>query len=125
MHARVARYFMAIAQHGSMRDAAEALHVAQSALSRSVMNAEMELGMAMLERRPRGVVLTEAGEIFLRFRRPGADPGIRGMGLGLYLCRHLITAQHGRIWAESEGLGQGTTISFALPVAAGWGDGDA
>jgi two-component system, OmpR family, phosphate regulon sensor histidine kinase PhoR len=72
-----------------------------------------------------GIAPEHVGEIFERFRRPGADAGIRGMGLGLYLCRHLIQAQDGRIWAESDGLGMGTTISFALPVAAGWLDEDA
>ncbi|MGC4108279.1 MAG: ATP-binding protein [Thermomicrobiales bacterium] len=72
-----------------------------------------------------GISPEHVGEIFERFRRPGADTGIRGMGLGLYLCRHLIVAQGGRIWAESEGLGMGTTISIALPVATGWTDDEA
>lgn len=71
-----------------------------------------------------GIAPEHVGAIFERFRRPGADPGIRGMGLGLYLCRHLILAQRGRIWAASPGLGMGTTISFALPVATGWMDDD-
>jgi DNA-binding transcriptional LysR family regulator len=69
MHSRIARYFMGIAQHGSIRDAAEALHVAQSTLSRAIMNVEQQFGVAMLERHPRGVVLTEAGRIFLRHAR--------------------------------------------------------
>ncbi|MGB3306882.1 MAG: ATP-binding protein [Thermomicrobiales bacterium] len=60
--------------------------------------------------------------VFERFRRPGADPTIRGMGLGLYLCRHLIAAQGGRIWVESAGVNRGATFSFALPIAAGWND---
>lgn len=58
--------------------------------------------------------------VFERFRRPGADPAIRGMGLGLYLSRQLITAQGGQIWAASEGVGRGATFSFSLPVAFGW-----
>ena len=69
MHPRISRYFMAIAQHGSMRDAGAALNVAQSALSRSIMNLEQELGLSMLERHPRGVVLTPAGEVVLRYAR--------------------------------------------------------
>ncbi|MGB3328770.1 MAG: ATP-binding protein [Thermomicrobiales bacterium] len=71
-----------------------------------------------------GIAPEHVSEIFERFRRPGADVGVRGMGLGLYLCRHLIAAQHGRIWATSAGLGKGTTISFSLPVATGWDDDD-
>ncbi len=37
------------------------------------------------------------------------------VGLGLYLCREIVTAHGGRIWAESEA-NNGTTISVALPV---------
>jgi signal transduction histidine kinase len=52
--------------------------------------------------------------IFERFTQ-GANPERRGLGLGLYISRTLIEAQHGRIWAEST-LGQGTTVSFTLPL---------
>ena len=52
-----------------MRDAADALHVAQSALSRSIQGIEQEFGVALLERHSRGVMLTAAGEIFLRYAR--------------------------------------------------------
>ena len=57
------RYFAAVVQHGSIRAAAEALRIAQSAVSRQLQALEHELGAPLLERRPRGVVLTEAGEI--------------------------------------------------------------
>jgi signal transduction histidine kinase len=40
----------------------------------------------------------------------------RGLGLGLYICRELVTQQGGRIWVESEA-GQGSTFHFTLPVA--------
>jgi signal transduction histidine kinase len=36
-------------------------------------------------------------------------------GLGLAICRKIVTNHHGRIWAESRGLGSGTTIHIALP----------
>jgi DNA-binding transcriptional LysR family regulator len=60
------RYFAAVARHGSLREAAEELHIAQSALSRQVQKLEQEFGLPLLERHPRGVRLTSAGEIFLR-----------------------------------------------------------
>lgn len=40
----------------------------------------------------------------------------QGTGLGLSLSRNLIELHKGIIWAESPGLGQGSTFSFVLPV---------
>ncbi len=39
-----------------------------------------------------------------------------GSGIGLTIARHLVEAHGGRIWAESAGVGKGSTITFALPV---------
>jgi PAS domain S-box-containing protein len=40
-----------------------------------------------------------------------------GLGMGLAICRSIIDAHHGRLWAAS-GEGSGTTFSFSLPVQA-------
>ena len=64
MHVGV-RYFAAVARCGSIREAAEELHVAQSALSRQVQKLEDELGAPLFQRHSRGVELTSAGEILL------------------------------------------------------------
>jgi signal transduction histidine kinase len=69
-----------------------------------------------------GIAPEHLDEVFERFRRPGADPGVRGMGLGLYLSRHLVEAQGGKIAAASEGKGKGATFHVTLPVASGWYD---
>lgn len=64
------RYFVAIADYGSFSEASARLHVAQSALSRHAKALEEELGVALLERLPRGVTVTESGGLLLdRARR--------------------------------------------------------
>lgn len=62
-------YFEAVACHGSIRKAADALHIASSALNRRILDLEHEVGTALFERLPRGVRLTAAGELLLTYVR--------------------------------------------------------
>ncbi|RME79082.1 MAG: histidine kinase [Chloroflexi bacterium] len=57
--------------------------------------------------------------IFEKFRQVGdtLTDKPQGTGLGLPICRHIITHFNGRIWVESVP-GQGATFIFVLPVAA-------
>ena len=57
--------FVSIAETGSFTKSALQSNVAQSALSRRVRDLETELGTALFYRNGRGVMLTEAGEVFL------------------------------------------------------------
>ena len=53
--------------------------------------------------------------MFDKFVRGRTADTTRGTGLGLYICRRIVEAHGGRIWAKS-GPGQGTTLLFALPL---------
>jgi len=63
MNLRQLSYFVRIAESGSFSAAADALHVAQSALSRHVKELEEELGGELLERGYRGVTLSDSGRV--------------------------------------------------------------
>ena len=53
--------------------------------------------------------------IFERFYRVRGEKTITGTGLGLYICKQIILAHRGKIWAESTP-GQGTTFFIELPI---------
>jgi len=58
-------------------------------------------------------------KIFQRFYRvPETQLKERGSGLGLYICREIIQAHDGEIYAESE-VGEGTTFHIYLPLEEG------
>ena len=70
MELRHLRYFIAIAEEGSLTVAAEKrLHTAQPSLSRQMRDLEIELGVSLMERGPRGIELTAAGRVFLDHAR--------------------------------------------------------
>lgn len=69
MDLRQLRYFVEIAERGSMKRAAETLYVAQPSLSQHVRNLESELGVMLLTRSTRGVAPTEAGVELLGYAR--------------------------------------------------------
>ena len=69
MNLRQLRYVVATAEHGTMTAAAQALFVAQPALSRAIRDLERELGVALFARAGRGVALTDAGEHVVRHAR--------------------------------------------------------
>ena len=70
MELRHLRYFIAVAEEGSLSNAAaRRLHTAQPSLSRQIRDLELEVGVKLLERRPRGITLTPAGRVFLDHAR--------------------------------------------------------
>lgn len=70
MELRHLRYFVAVAEEGSLTVAAEKrLHTAQPSLSRQLRDLETEVGVQLLVRSSRGVELTSAGRAFLDHAR--------------------------------------------------------
>lgn len=70
MELRHLRYFVAVAEEGSVTVAAEKrLHTAQPSLSRQMRDLEAELGCDLMVRSVRGVELTAAGQVFLDHAR--------------------------------------------------------
>lgn len=59
--------------------------------------------------------LPELFDKFVRARN-AKQINVTGSGLGLYVAKQMIQAHDGKIWAESEGEGKGSTFSFELPA---------
>ncbi len=69
MELRHLRYFLAVAEALNFTKAAAQLRIAQPALSRRVQDLEDEIGVDLLKRGPRGVILTAEGKLFLEKTR--------------------------------------------------------
>jgi len=67
-----------------------------------------------------GISLHDQTKLFSPFERLAAQKlrGVKGIGLGLVVCRRLVEAHGGRIWVESEP-GRGSTFYFTLPLKDG------
>lgn len=63
------RYFIAVAESGSVASASRMLSIAQSALTKSMLDLESELGSELFTRTSRGMTLTPQGHRFLRSAR--------------------------------------------------------
>jgi signal transduction histidine kinase len=77
-------------------------------------DAEVEVEV---ESRGPGIAAEDLPRLFGRFQRarPPGGKRVPGTGLGLYICRGIVEAHGGRIWAESVPGGV-TTFRFTLPV---------
>ncbi len=62
-----------------------------------------------------GISTKHLPHLFERFFRAEKTKNLEGIGLGLYLCRQIIHAHNGRVWAESEE-GKGSTFYFSIPI---------
>ena len=67
------RIFHIVADAGSFSHASEDINTSQSAISRQVSNLEYEVGMPLFHRHPRGLILTEQGELLYKRTRNIVD----------------------------------------------------
>jgi len=85
--------FIAIADQGGFRKAAEALHITQTALTRRLQNLEASLGVKLVERTTRSVALTSIGRDFL----PRARRLLDDLSASLVEIRETGKAQRGDV----------------------------
>ena len=116
MNLRDLQYLVAVAEHRHFGRAAEACFVSQPTLSTQIRKLEQELGVELIERNPRNVLLTGAGErvverarVMLReadsiraIARQAVDPESGSIRLGIfptlgpYLLPHVVPTIHAR-----------------------------
>ena len=114
MQTNVLRYFLEIVRARSIRAAAENLHIAASALSRHLANLEHEFGVPLLERLPRGIRLTPAGEVFAA----GAAQTLRQVDRIRSEIDDLRGLQRGHVVIYAV---EGVVADFLLPVLGRFG----
>lgn len=103
-------YFREVARQLHYRKAAEALAVAQPALSRSITQLEKEMGVALLNRTRRKVELTTAGRAFLE----RIEPLLRGLAAVPGDIQALAGGQAGQVRVAFTGLAMATVLPGIL-----------
>jgi two-component system, OmpR family, sensor histidine kinase VicK len=90
-----------------------------SGRGQAVISLTVQEGMVQFSCRDNGLGIPrdQQAELFTKFFRAQniIKKDTKGSGLGLYLNKKIVEALGGRIWIESEE-GQGTTVSFTLPI---------
>ena len=102
-----------------------ARHSPQSAAVRvAAVLDEVYVAVSVIDEGP-GIPAERLPHLFRKFARSGREDRGRGAGagLGLAICKGLVEAHGGRIWAETEGTGPGARFTFTIPVVedAGFG----
>ncbi|MBR1159464.1 LysR family transcriptional regulator [Bradyrhizobium elkanii] len=102
MDLRQLRYFVSVADSGSISAAAVILHVAQSAVSRQILRLEDEVGGVLFQRSITGVELTETGHVLLERAR--------------FILREIESATND---VSTYSRGMRGTVRMAAPASAG------
>ena len=64
-----------------------------------------------------GLPAEQIPHLFTKFHQPRGTLRDRDLGLGLAICKGIVEAHGGRIWAESDGPGLGSRFTFTIPAA--------
>ena len=75
---------------------------------------EREVVVEVADRGP-GIEAGQESRIFDKFQRAGRDGNAEGVGLGLTICRAVVTAHGGRIWTQNRE-GGGASFQFSIPI---------
>lgn len=109
MELRQIAYFIEVARREHMTDAAHHLHVAQSAVSRQIVNLEEELGVSLFIREGRAVRLTPIGHIFLSHM----EQVMNGIGDAVQVIEEYTDPEKGTIY-----IGYPSSLgTYVLPTA--------
>src|SRR4051794_41978467 len=124
MELRHLRYFVTVAEEGSITRAAEQLWIAQPGLSTQIRRLEAELGVQLLNRHTRGVELTPAGEVFLERARATLAAAEVAISTGADLAAGLLgTVRLGIATEAPAGLAPGAPPAFGRGRPGGPGPG--
>ena len=104
---------------GNLLDNASRHSPSGSNITVTVRRAAYEVTISVSDQ-GRGIPADRFPHLFMKFARDDADradAGVGGAGLGLAICKGIVEAHSGRIWAESDGLNLGARFTFTLPVS--------
>ena len=141
IHATALVYFDAVRRHGSVREAARALHVAPSAISRQLGGLEARLDAPLFERMPGGLRLTSAGESLARHvthvlqdmdrtleeldRQKGLQSGRAGLMTAESVCTDLLPSAMQAFHARHPYIGVHVRTAGSQPIPAAIAQGEA
>ena len=95
-----------------------------SAITVSAVRDDVHVAVSVVDE-GRGIPAESLPNLFRKFSRAQSDEQGGDTGLGLAICKGIVEAHGGRIWAESDGPGTGACFTFTLPSIEDSGSGAA